>query len=251
MTAEDLIAALDLPADARVDQRVSKRLIIENGAPTAADKRKISDGIEEVRWLAALKPGTIGVPVFHDSTREYLEIAVLRLTLRPNAKTPRLVELLHRAIPYPLLLVFGDNPLGVSLAHKRWAQNEGDKTVLDGDSVTLLVSRNDDAAHARAFLEALTLGKQPRANLYTLYQGWTDTVLAYLAARRTGQFTVAESAAAYMTRRDALETCDRLEAEAEKLRTAAAKERQVARQVEMNLKLQRIEADLAQARAAL
>ena len=88
-----------------MDQRVPKKLLLENGAPTAADKRHINEGIEELLWLAALKPTTIGVPDYRDDVREYLEIAVLRLSLRAGAKVPRLVEMVHRAVPYPLLLI--------------------------------------------------------------------------------------------------------------------------------------------------
>ena len=87
----ELIAALELPASARVDQRVPKKLLTENGAPTAADKRAINDGIEELLWLAALKPNTIGVPDYRDEAREYLEIAVLQLHLRPGSKAARLI----------------------------------------------------------------------------------------------------------------------------------------------------------------
>ena len=36
------------PADTRVEQRVPKKLLLEQGAPTSADKRRIQDGIEEV-----------------------------------------------------------------------------------------------------------------------------------------------------------------------------------------------------------
>ena len=81
MTVQDLITALDLPGSCRVDQRVPKKLLVENGAPTAGDKRQINDGIEEIQWLAALKPNTIGVPEYRDDVREYLEIAVLSLSL--------------------------------------------------------------------------------------------------------------------------------------------------------------------------
>src|SRR5882724_11995828 len=102
---EHLIMALDLPAASRVDQRVPKKLLLENGAPTAADRRSINEGIEELLWVAALKPTTIGVPVYRDDAREYLEIAVLRLTLRGGTKATRLVELVHRAVPYPVLLL--------------------------------------------------------------------------------------------------------------------------------------------------
>ena len=54
MTLQDLIAALELPASCRVDQRVPKKLLVENGAPTAADKRNIAGGIEEIQWVATL-----------------------------------------------------------------------------------------------------------------------------------------------------------------------------------------------------
>lgn len=47
----------------------------------------INEGIEELFWLAAVKPTTIGVPEYRDDAGEYLEIAVLRLSLRTGAKT--------------------------------------------------------------------------------------------------------------------------------------------------------------------
>ena len=122
MTAFDPIAALALPAGAHVDRRVPKTLLIENGAATATDKRRIRDGVEKIRWLAVLKPTTVGVAAYRDAVREYLEVAVLTLTLRPNVRTERLTELAHRAVPYPVLLYTGQGEaVGVSLAHKRWS----------------------------------------------------------------------------------------------------------------------------------
>lgn len=76
-----------------------KKLLLEHGAPTGADKRQIQDGIEEIVWVAALKPINVGVPAFDDGIRQYLEIAVLTVELRPSAKPARLIELVHRAIP--------------------------------------------------------------------------------------------------------------------------------------------------------
>ena len=57
------------PRPARRRARGSARaeeLLLENGAPTAADKRHINDGIEELQWVAALKPTTIGVAEYRD-----------------------------------------------------------------------------------------------------------------------------------------------------------------------------------------
>ena len=167
MTAASVIAALCLPPDTRVDQRVPKKLLVENGAPTAADKRQINDGIEELLWLAALKPAIIGVPAYCDETREYLEIAVLSLTLRPRAKAARLTELIHRAIPYPVFLI-QTQPTGLmlSLAHLRWSQGQSGQTVLDGSLVTSIVNAETPATND--FLASLNVTKQPRQHLRAL-----------------------------------------------------------------------------------
>lgn len=248
MTTAGLIAALDLPAGSRVDQRVPKKLLLEHGAPTTADKRHINEGIEELIWVAALKPTTIAVPAYQDEAREYLEIAVLRLDLRAGAKATRLVELVHRAIPYPVLLLteHGSQP-GLSVAHKRWSQCETGKTVLDGEVVAIDWDAARDADRGPAFRDALAIGRQPRTTLYALYQGWIDTLLALEAARMTGVFAVATSGEHAAARRAALSECARLNTEVGRLRAAAAKEKQMTRQVGLNLELKRVEAQLAAA----
>lgn len=252
MNSDTLIAALDLPASSRVDQRVPKKLLLENGAPTTADKRIINDGIEELLWLAALKPTTIGVPEYRDDEREYLEIAVLRLTLRGTAKATRLIELVHRAVPYPLLLVTVDGDrTGVSLAHKRWSLGEAGKTVLEGDLIIADWGTEPDDARWSAFRDALALGQQPRTTLHVLYQGWIDTLQALQAARITGTFAASASPERTALRRAALQECTRLNAEITRLRAAAAKEKQMSKRVDLNLELKRVEAALAAAHANL
>ena len=246
MTAATVIAALCLPADARVDQRVPKKLLVENGAPTAADKRQINDGIEELHWLAALKPATIGVPIFRDDTREYLEIAVLSLTLRAGAKAPRLTELIHRAIPYPVFLI-QSQPAGLvlSLAHLRWSQGQSGQTVLDGPLITATMDAATPATDA--FLASLNVTSQPRQHLHALYQGWMERFEAHAAAHLTGSFTPAPDAAAAERRRTALADHEHLIREMTSLRARAGKETQLNRRVELNLQLKQLESRLAEA----
>lgn len=252
MTPADLLDALDLPAPTRVDQRVPKKLLVENGAPTSVDKRRINEGIEDIRWLAALKPTTIGVPEYRDTTREYLEIAVLSAVLRPGAQDNRLVELIHRAVPYPMFLITAQgDALSLSLAHKRWSLGEAGETVLDGTVVRADLDGSSWMDFSQAFLGALSLARQPRGNLLALYRGWMDTVQALLAAPVTGAFTTPTSPEQAEARRGALVERGRLEAQIARLRAAAAKESQVARQVELNLELKRLRAEYAAAGAKL
>ena len=238
MTAFDPVAALALPADAHVDRRVPKTLLIENGAATAADKRSIRDGVEEIRWLAVLKPTTVGVAEYRDAVREYLEIAVLTLTLRANARTERLTELVHRAIPYPVLLITGHGEaVDLSLAHKRWSQAEAGRTVLDGGIISTQLGSGSGDELTDEFMCALALRRQPRATLHALYQGWIDAVQALNAARVTGEFAMPGSVAAAARRAAAIDVYRSLDARIAKLLAEARRESQISRRVAMNLEL--------------
>jgi hypothetical protein len=161
------------------------------------------------------------------------------------------MELLHRAVPYPVLAVteLGDQ-VNLSLAHKRWSQGEAGKIVLEGEPEAVDTPRERDA-YGPELVAALALGRQPQASLLTLYQGWIDVLLALEAARRTGRFEIPAVAERRAARREALGQCARLEAEMARLRGAAAKEKQMARQVELNLELKRAEAARAAALAQL
>ncbi|MDO8813444.1 MAG: DUF4391 domain-containing protein [Gallionella sp.] len=253
MTLQDLIAALELPASCRVDQRIPKKLLVENGAPTAADKRNITEGIEEIQWVASLKPSTIGVPKYRDETREYLEIAVLHIALRQDAKAARIAELTHRAVPYPILLLLtAQDKLNLSMAHIRWAQNEAGKVVLDGESVAVALNETTPAPEVfSAFLQALSITRQPRENLMVLYQGWLDTLAAFQAAQLTGAFTQSQTDEQAVARRVSLRECREIEQQITALRAAAAKEKQLARQVALNLEIKMLQAKMSETRALL
>lgn len=256
MTPGIFLDALQLPPQALIAHRVPKTMLVENGAPTAADKRHIESGIEELRWVATLKPTTVGVATFTDDTREAVELAVLILRLRPKSKLARLVELVHRAVPYHLMLITQpaaeDKPDAVhlSLADKRWAQNEQGRVVMDGDLVQCHTASLTEPVRER-LIESLALARQPRANLYALYRGWIDAVLAARAAMISGEFVPASDADHAENRAAALKACADLEGRIASVRSAAAKEKQLARRVELNTQLKTLRGELEAARAKL
>lgn len=245
MSIARIIDAFALPPEARVDRRVPKRVLQENGAPTAADKRRIQEGIEELLWVAALKPTNIGVPAFQDDVREYLEIAVVAATLRPVAKPTRLIELIHRAIPYPVVLAtLHGGAVSLSLAHKRWSQGEAGKVVMEELRHTPPFRLAEPTVEEALFLSSLAISVLPRRDLFALYQGWLDRMAALEAARITGEFDAPASADRALALRDGLDAHARLAADIASLRAQAAKERQLSRRVELNLEIQRLEAQL-------
>ncbi|RYH66454.1 MAG: DUF4391 domain-containing protein [Alcaligenaceae bacterium] len=273
LSSEQLISALRLPAEASVGQRIPKKMLADNqtsrGAATSADRKLLQEQIEQVTWIAALKPSNAGISAYQDEVRSYLELTVLNVRLRQGSQldvkaakvtssTTRLAELVHRAIPYPVLLVLDDGArLYLSMVHIRWAQKEAEKTVLDGELIQGIFARKGsptapttDAATLAAFLDAMDLSKQPRSDLLALYQSWMDTLSAWQAAAVTGRFECVSPQQAN-ARRAALRCCHELDAQISSLRAAASKEKQMARQVAVNLEIKALMAERQQAANSL
>ncbi len=246
MSFAPAIDALGLPADAHVDQRIPKKLLTEHGAPTAADKHQIQDGIEELLWVAALKPTNIAVPAFRDDVRDYLEIAVLTAKLRAGAKLPRLIGLIHRAIPYPVVLLTEQGgAISLSLAHKRRSQGEAGEVVIEAVRRTTPFRPNMPTPGEESFLASLSISSLPSRDLFALYQGWLDRVTALEAAQITGMFTPPDSDSRAQALRDGLDVHARLQRDLAALRSKAQKEKQLNRRVEINLEIKRLEAEIA------
>jgi len=204
MTLDEFVALLCLRPEALVGQRLPKKHLLENGAVTSSDKRYINDGIQEMQWIAALRPTSIGVPAFEDSERQYLEISVLTISYKPDAKVSRIRELIHRAIPYPVILFGSDGIL--SLAELRFSQSEKGLLIIDGDLL---------AADPSAISSKLSIASQPQNNLRALYQGWCD-LLSPLVQRSAREKEIA------------------------RLRKEISKEPQMARRVELNIKIKEL-----------
>ena len=166
--APALAQALQLPASAYVGQRIAKSLLAEQIAQlagtTATDKRLAANLLAELHWLAALKPATCGLAAWQTDTHDYLEIAVLHAVLRPSpakagtqrsaAQQSRLLELIHRTIPYPVVLIVSQpgeqsRTEQLSLAHKRLSLGKGSVMVLEQIVTTQQFTTEMIAACAR------------------------------------------------------------------------------------------------------
>lgn len=243
MDADALANLLGLPPASGVDRRIPKTLLAQHGATTAADRKLVTSSLESLTWVAALKPTTCGVAPFRDATREYAEIHVLRLEGRASPVSDRLRIVVHRAIPYPVLLltVTGGEAV-LSAVHVRWSQGAAGQTVVDGELEWAVLPRaSGGAAWWPAARAELALTAQPTGDLFTLYDGWIESLLAVRAAGATTKFHRLRDPAAIMARRTALAECERLAGEMKRVRAAAKRTPQRARQVAYTAELRRLE----------
>jgi hypothetical protein len=84
-----------------------------------------------------------------------------------------------------------------------------------------------------------------------LYQGWIDTLTAWQVVSITGRFVVSSTPERAMAQREALHRCQEIDSEVSRLRLTATKEKQMARQVTINLNIKALLAEREQAAASL
>ncbi len=125
------------------------------------------------------------------------------------------------------------------------------KTVVEGDVVSARLGDGCTNNLTAAFYDALAMNRQPGSTLFALYQGWIDTVQALRAASVTGNFLMPTSDLEAKDRAAALEEYWRLESRIAELSASARAEKQISRQVDINLELNRLRTNRDAARAKL
>jgi hypothetical protein len=228
MRPEDVIAAFGLPASAIRPTRIHKTVLNERGAATAADRKLIDAVVDRLDWMATLSPATIGVAAGDSVTA----IQLLSLSVRAQP-TQRLLTVIHRAIPLPVVLITAfEQSVHISLAPLRAADRIEGAVVVE----RLIVSPEIEAfdSSANAFLGSLAVATQPRTSLDRLYEGLIWRTEAFAAARISGgAFRVAENAESAHLRGLALAEHQNTSAEFAKARAAARAEKSLSKQVKL------------------
>ena len=134
---EALYEKMMIPESCRLGKRVYKRLFHENAKLSATDKKALSDDVDTILWQYTFKSTTIPIQPYENDQREYHEVALLQVNLKQTGRVNRLAEIVHRAIPYPLFVVFvSDTTCSISLAYKRFSKAEKEAIVAEGFQAT-------------------------------------------------------------------------------------------------------------------
>lgn len=247
-----LYSAMSFPDSCQLGKRVFKKLFIENGSLTAADKRAFTDDIDTIVWEYTLKPSTLPVNRYEDDEREYHEVAVIQVNLKTDKRTRRICEVVHRTIPYPIFLVIAFPPrVAISVAQKRFSRAEHGAIVAEDIRLTQWIDSDDPDPIHRQFIESLALPTLPQTDFLALYSGMVDRVAALEAARLTGEYRLGMSPQQAKQRIDRLADCRGIEQEIAELRAALKKETHFNRQVELNTRIKALKSQLQEVVNAL
>ena len=241
---------LGFPEAGLLDKRIYKRMVLDHGDLTAADKKTLSEEVTKLTWKYALKADRVQVLPYEDPEREYLEVAVVEAMLSRRKRAPRIAEMIQRAIPYPVLLVMVEGSgVCVSVAHKRFSLAEKGSIVAD-DFLSSPWSGEPSKEIDEAFYDALSLRNLSQVDFFALYRSLVQAVLARACAELTGRF-VLDAGGLEADRRRRLDQCHEMEREIGSLRAAIGKQDRFAEQVELNTQLKELENRLARTKAGL
>jgi hypothetical protein len=234
---------IGFPESSVLGNRVYKKLFVENADAGAADRRALSDDVEVITWTHKLAPETAGIPSFIDDQREYNEIAVLSVETKTQKRIGRIAQLIHRTIPYPVILVFfkSDNDkVLLSLAPKRFSQSDREKIVAEEFFATDWIDLAERTANESKFVESLRFSMLPQHNLFAFYSAMVERMIALNCARFSGAYALSEGSAKYQDRAARLAKCQELEQNLATLRTEIKNETQFNRKVELNMQIKQL-----------
>jgi Domain of unknown function (DUF4391) len=231
-------SALAIPEAAQVKRRIPKDQLDQTSLKPA-DRRRLESSLEALWWLAVLRPSTVAIP----ATLAAPELPVLGAVLLPSAARHPIAAMLHRCIPYPVLLLTRQEAiLELSVGPKEPIPRQPEHLRLCGP----VLHSPPVPLEPGPILAALPLHLQHTADLSTTYQSWTWLLLAWHRSLLTHQFLLPPDAAAAATLRAALDERNSLLKKVQQI----TKKRQRASQMRDRVALGAALHDLEQALAA-
>ena len=239
---ENLYGKMAIPDACYLGKRVFKKLFYENAKLGVTDKKAFREDIDVITWQYTLKPSTIPIQAFEDNQREYHEVAILQVDLKTLNRTSRIAEVIHRAIPYPLIVVFThETTCALSLAHKRFSQAEKGGIVAEKFLITGWIDLLASNPVQQAFVDSLAVSELPHMHFFAFYSAFTDRLIALDCAGLTGEYHLESTAANRQVRQKQLVVCHKLEIQIAGHRSDIMKETQFNRKVELNIKMKEME----------
>lgn len=250
---ETIYAGMAIPEACQLGRRVYKKQFMENAAMGTADKKAFNEDVDTVYWQYTLKPTTIPIQPYEDAEREYLELNILQVNVRNDRRTKRLAELIHRVIPYPMLLLFyGQEQVALTAADKRINRADSDKIVVETVYDTGWLPLAEPTSWQADFWADFCVPNFSYQNFYAFHQDMVRRIVALNRAAYTGQYILASkkllSVAEQMHK---LAQMEQLEQEQTQIRNKLKKEKNLGTQVQLNVRMKQLADQIAEIKSTL
>ena len=220
-------AFFQLPESCVIDKTVFKKDILDNfGSATAGDRRLFSEVVEKVVWRFCLRPDTIRVAGFVSEVYEYPEIEIMEVRVREEKGVSRIAEIVMRAIPYPMILVFrwGER-WQFWVAHQRVNLLDRLRNTLEEFVHSEWVLGGD------SLFGVMNMRNMRFTNYFVMYSDVVDALSVYCVGCEGGVCSSGDVA------REILGKVGKIDAEISRLRAEMRREDQFNRQMELHVQM--------------
>lgn len=222
---------LGYPPACKIDRVIFKKMFHDAGDLSKADKVLLTDSVDKVTWAYNLRRDNTMIPPYQDEVRKYEEVQVMQVLLRQPKGIRRLAEIIMRAIPYPMLLVFEyQDRMAVVLAHQRNSLADSDKNTLEDLWISDFLSPEDQ------LFPRLRHDRQRFTHFFDYYSDLVDA-LCQAMARQAG----APAEVTGKQSRDILNGMASLDGQIASLRSELKKETRFNRKMELNIQIKQLE----------
>ena len=238
-----------IPSRSLLQKRLTKAFFLKNFDLTAAEK-KVLNSIDQMEWLASIKPVTsnINAVVNNEYAFEEIQIIVCRLVQVTNGKIDlagtTVPTLIQKYIPYQIVLVTEDEThFLVNVCDKRINQNDRSKRTIGKHITTPPISKLYKKETDERFYEALDYANVDKTNMERLYAAYVNAVVQYKAALVTGDYNTRPNQRSGDDLNRLLEI-EELEKQIISLKNQIKKENQLNKKVALNVKMQQKKKDI-------
>lgn len=222
---------LGYPSACKIDRVIFKKMFHDAGDLSKADKVLLTDNVDKVTWAYNLRRDNTMIPPYQDEVRKYEEVQVMQVLLRQPKGIRRLAEIIMRAIPYPMLLLFEyQGKLAVALAHQRNSLADSARNTLEDLWISEFLSTDDE------LFPLLRHDRQRFTNFFDYYSDLVDA-LCQVMAQKAG----APAGGTGELSRDILHGMNSLDAQITSLRAELKKETRFNRKMELNIQIKQLE----------
>lgn len=226
----DIYNKLNIPDECRINRTVFKKMFYDNAVISKGDKDLFIDSIDKITWIYCLNQDNMNIPAYVTEEREYLEMEIIEVTLSENKGIKRIAEIIMRAIPYPMLLIFSfEGKYQLWAAHQRFSLADNSKVTLEEPIFTEWQEKNS------ILWDRLNISKLRYTNFYDMYSDLIDAIAVFNVIKLTDKEINGEDARKLL-RRNA-----EIDSQIAALRAELKKATEFNRKMEINMKIKKLE----------
>lgn len=226
-----------------VNKKIPKAFFKRNFELTTAETKLLDDytAIIQMEWLASVKPDNANIISISEDQSVYEEQVIISVqTGEDNFDKNKLkiAELIQKYIPYHILLCICNSSYFIlNTCTKRINQNDASKRTVINQFYSEKISIDAPTENQSSFINSLAFSNLDKQNLKTLYDTYTNSIIALQASELIGIYTVRKAERSKQNVQH-LENIARLRDEILTLQNQAVKETQLNLQVQLNAAIQ-------------